>query len=47
MASLSLPRPQVKCDSQLVAEYASYTINTAKSQWEEMRQTLPLEENIN
>ena len=41
----SLQRPQVRCDSQLVAEYASYTINTAKSQWEELRQTLPLEEN--
>ena len=40
-----LQRPQVRCESQLVAEYASYTINTAKSQWEELRQTLPPEEN--
>ena len=45
-ASSSLQRPQVRCESQLVAEYASYTINTAKSQWEELRQTLPPEESI-
>merc|ERR1719282_946975 len=44
-ASLSLSRPQVRCESQLLAEYASYTINCAKSQWEEMRHTLPPEEN--
>ena len=43
-ASISLSRPQVRCESQLVAEYASYTINCAKSQWEEMRQTLPPED---
>ena len=36
----------MRCESQLVAEYASYTINTAKSQWEELRQTLPPEESI-
>ena len=45
-ASSSLQRPQVRCESQLVAEYASYTINTAKSQWEELRQTLPPEESV-
>ena len=43
-ASLTIQRPQVRCESQLVAEYASYTINCAKSQWEESRQTLPPEE---
>ena len=44
LASVNLQRPQVRCESQLVAEYASYTINCAKSQWEEIRQTVPPEE---
>ena len=37
----SIQRPQIPCDSQLVAESASTTINYAKSQWEESRMTLP------
>ena len=45
-ASSSLQRPQVRCESQLVAEYASNTINTSKSQYEEMRQSVPPEEDF-
>merc|ERR1712096_430593 len=42
----SIQRPQVRCDSQLLAESVSHTINYAKSQWEETRLTLPSEEEV-
>ena len=45
-ASSKLQRPQVRCESQLVAEYASNTINCAKSQYEETRQSVPAEEDF-
>ena len=44
--SVSLQRPQVRCDSQLIAETVSHTINYAKSQWEESRLTLPADEEL-
>jgi len=45
-APSSIQRPQVRCDSQLLAESISHTINYAKSQWEETRLTLPCEEEV-
>ena len=46
MASSTLQRPQVRCESQLAAEYATNSINCAKSQYEETRQSIPAEEEV-
>jgi hypothetical protein len=42
----SIQRPQVRCDSQLVSESVSHTINYLKSQREETRLTLPSDEEV-
>jgi len=37
-------RPQVRCDSEQVAQVVCTQINYARTQWEEMRQALPKQE---
>ena len=41
MASSTLQRPQVRCESQLAAEHTTNSINCAKFHYEETRQVEP------